>query len=306
MRQHLLGHKESRQRRPENEAEISEELSGRLNKRARRDDDDEPGSEDLDLELTKAIEHERATRLRGKTPIGGSGSRGNTDATPQRAGPMDSYQMLGMISRLHHVMKYTDMALRERSRSSISGLKTSNMDAYRMRIEIYSDSQLQYVVGRVNPDEPRDPEFRVPTKRPRASPPSSKGKQPENVENIEEQSELELAQYSKSDSRPITPTMVKPPPSLRRTTSGIYITKRASATARDDLAFEKIRQIYVRRMPRGKGLHTQMQEMDQLTEKKKESKTGRRRLVSYNSKENDDDDDPSAIADTTTSDCIYT
>ncbi|MQL73146.1 hypothetical protein Taro_005487 [Colocasia esculenta] len=38
--------------------------------------------------------------------------------------------------------------------------------------------------------------------------------------------------------------MVKPPPSLRRTISRIYMTERTSAAARDDPTIEKMRQIY--------------------------------------------------------------
>ncbi|MQL83129.1 hypothetical protein Taro_015615 [Colocasia esculenta] len=79
------------QRRVENEAKISRELSGRLSRRAARDDDDEPGSKDSDFELTEVVEHERATRSRGQAPVGESGDRGNTDIAPQRASPMDSY-----------------------------------------------------------------------------------------------------------------------------------------------------------------------------------------------------------------------
>ncbi|MQL99711.1 hypothetical protein Taro_032438 [Colocasia esculenta] len=158
------------------------------------------------------------------------------------------------------------------------------MHAYRMRTGTYSDTQLQYAVGRVSP-----------------------GKQPEIVEDTEQQ--LEPARYSESDSRPVTPRMVKPPPSLRRTMSGIYMTERANAVARDDPAIEKMRQIYVRRTPKGKGkeLHTKTQgEMATSSEKKKESKTRRRRLVSYTSEDNDDDDDPSATAGATTGGGIYT
>ncbi|MQL75736.1 hypothetical protein Taro_008121, partial [Colocasia esculenta] len=167
------------------------------------------------------------------------------------------------------------------------------MHAYRMRTGTYSDTQLQYVVGRVSP------EFRVPAKRPRES--LAKEKQPEIVEDTEEQ--LEPARYSESDSRPVTPRMVKPPPSLRRTMSGIYMTERANAVARDDPAIEKMRQIYVRRTPKGKGkeLHTKTQgEMATSSEKRKESKTRRRRLVSYTS------EDPSATAGATTGGGIYT
>ncbi|MQM21206.1 hypothetical protein Taro_054242 [Colocasia esculenta] len=69
-------------------------------------------------------------------------------------------------------------------------------DAYRMRTRTYSDSQLQYVVGRVSPE---------------------------------------------SDSRPISPRMVKPPPSLRRIVSGIYMTERTNAAARDDPTIEKMK-----------------------------------------------------------------
>ncbi|MQL83089.1 hypothetical protein Taro_015582 [Colocasia esculenta] len=268
MHQCLMSQRESRQRRAENNVEISEELSGRLSRRGRRDNDDETGSEDSDPELTEAVERERTARLRGKAP----------------------------------------------------------MHAYRMRTGTYSDTQLQYVVGRVSPediddpvfdptnttwaegildgDEPRDPEFRVPAKRPRES--LSKGKQPEIVEDTEEQ--LEPARYSESDSRLVTPRMVKPPPSLRRTMSGIYMTERANVVARDDPAIEKMRQIYVRRTPKGKGkeLHTKTQgEMATSSEKKKESKTRRRRLVSYTSEDNDDDD-PSATTGATTGGGIYT
>ncbi|MQM07395.1 hypothetical protein Taro_040236 [Colocasia esculenta] len=114
-----------------------------------------------------------------------------------------------------HDMTYTGVALRERLRSFISGLKSfkhiwmergyflnprvmcagnayvhGEMDAYRMRIGTYFDARLQYALRRVNPegildgDEPRDPEFKVPVKRLRASP--SKGKQLEIVEDTEE------------------------------------------------------------------------------------------------------------------------
>ncbi|MQM16319.1 hypothetical protein Taro_049278 [Colocasia esculenta] len=58
MRQCLLGQRRSRQRRAENEAEISQELSSRMSRRATRDDD-EPGSEDSDLELIETVERER-------------------------------------------------------------------------------------------------------------------------------------------------------------------------------------------------------------------------------------------------------
>ncbi|MQM18189.1 hypothetical protein Taro_051174 [Colocasia esculenta] len=67
--------------------------------------------------------------------------------------------------------------------------------------------------------------------------------------------------------------MVKPPPSLRRAVSGIYMTERASVATRDDPpAIEKMKQIYVRRTPREKGLHTKMQEVAQPTKKKKRVK----------------------------------
>ncbi|MQL83307.1 hypothetical protein Taro_015785 [Colocasia esculenta] len=180
MHQCLMSQRDSRQRRAENNAEISEELSGRLSRRGMRDNDDETGSEDSDPELTEAVERERAARLRGKAPV----RSGSTDAAPHKAGPMDNY-----------------------------------MHAYRMRTGTYSDTQLQYAVGRVSLE-----------------------KQPEIVEDTEEQ--LEPARYSESDSRPVTPRMVKPPPSLRRTMSGIYMTERANAVARDDPAIEKMKQIY--------------------------------------------------------------
>ncbi|MQM07544.1 hypothetical protein Taro_040388 [Colocasia esculenta] len=75
-----LDKRESRQRKVENEAEISEESSTRLSRRDRKDDDDEFGSEDSYPELTEAVEHEHATRSRGKALKGGSGSRGSTAA----------------------------------------------------------------------------------------------------------------------------------------------------------------------------------------------------------------------------------
>ncbi|MQL74216.1 hypothetical protein Taro_006560 [Colocasia esculenta] len=174
---------------------------------------------------------------------------------------------------------------------------------------VFDPTDTTWAEGILDGDEPRDPEFRVPAKRPRES--LSKEKQPEIVEDTEEQ--LEPARYSESDSRPVTPRMVKPPPSLRRTMSGIYMTERANAVARDDPAIEKMKQIYVRRTPKGKGkeLHTKTQgEMATSSEKKKESKTRRRRLVSYTSEDNDDDDDddddPSATAGATTGGGIYT
>ncbi|MQM05077.1 hypothetical protein Taro_037881, partial [Colocasia esculenta] len=89
-------------------------------------------------------------------------------------------------------------------------------------------------------DEPRDQKFKVPVKRPRES--SSKGKQRAIIEDTEKH--LEPPRYSKSDSRLVTPRMVKPPPSLRRTVSEIYMTERASATARDDSKIEKMSKIY--------------------------------------------------------------
>ncbi|MQL77498.1 hypothetical protein Taro_009905 [Colocasia esculenta] len=105
---------------------------------------------------------------------------------------------------------------------------------------------------------------------------SSKEKQSEIVEDTEEQ--FEPARYSESDSRSVTPRTVKPPPSLRRTVSGIYMTERANVVARDDLAIEKMKQIYVRRTPREKGLHTKMQEVAQPSEptENKRVKTARR------------------------------
>ncbi|MQM12990.1 hypothetical protein Taro_045910 [Colocasia esculenta] len=106
---------------------------------------------------------------------------------------------------------------------------------------IFNPADTTWVEGILEGDEPRDPEFKVSVKRPKES--SSKGKQLEIVEDTEEQ--LEPTRYSKSDSRPVTPRMVKPPPSLRRTLSGIYMTKRANATARNDLTIEKKRQIYI-------------------------------------------------------------
>ncbi|MQL82822.1 hypothetical protein Taro_015292 [Colocasia esculenta] len=126
---------------------------------------------------------------------------------------------------------------------------------------VFKPTDTTWAEGILDEDEPRDSEFRVPTKRPRASPPSSKRKQPEIVEDTGEQSEFELARYSKSNSRSVTPRMVKPPPSLR-TTSEIYMTQRASVVARDDPSIEKMKQIYLRGTPRGKRLHTKMHEMD--------------------------------------------
>ncbi|MQL83088.1 hypothetical protein Taro_015583 [Colocasia esculenta] len=114
---------------------------------------------------------------------------------------------------------------------------------------VFDPTDTTWAEGILDGDEPRDPEFRVPVKRPRES--LSKGKQPEIVEDTEEQ--LEPARYSESDSRPVTSRLVKPPPSLRRTMSGIYMTERANAVARDDPTIEKMRQIYVRRTPKGKG-----------------------------------------------------
>ncbi|MQL74212.1 hypothetical protein Taro_006548, partial [Colocasia esculenta] len=102
------------------------------------------------------------------------------------------------------------------------------------------ESTLHHDLHAADGDEPRDLEFKVPAKRPRES--SSKGKQPEIVEDTEEQ--FEPARYSESDSRSVTPRMVKPPPSLRRTVSGIYMTERANVVARDDQAIEKMKQIY--------------------------------------------------------------
>ncbi|MQM16320.1 hypothetical protein Taro_049279, partial [Colocasia esculenta] len=104
------------------------------------------------------------------------------------------------------------------------------------------DSKNKWAEGISDGDEPRDPEFKVPTKKPRES--SSKGKQPKIVENTDEQ--FEPARYSESDSRPVTPRMVKPPPLLRRTVSGIYMTERANTAARADPgpAIEKMKQIY--------------------------------------------------------------
>ncbi|MQL90937.1 hypothetical protein Taro_023536 [Colocasia esculenta] len=480
MHQCLMSQRDSRQRRAENNAEISEELSGRLSRRGRRDNDDETGSEDSDPELTEAVERERAARLRGKAPV----RSGSIDAAPHRAGPMDNYvfrrqsstqpkikqvlrgvkksaesaghafksvpahaaqseyfqpmldavadagpgfkapsrhdiyerglqgeslhkfknelksfiyhntlreyidkvnaesqmdyldcciiiedkefwvkiarylkvvtplvKVLRMVdgddkndmgylyeamdrakmelrqslpkdykkwwkiidhrweNTLHHDLHaagyylnprlmYADNAhvdnevlqgtLNVIGRLSMTSEKRLEaelqMHAYRMRTGTYSDTQLQYAVGRVSPE-----------------------KQPEIVEDTEEQ--LEPARYSESDSRPVTPRMVKPPPSLRRTMLGIYMTERANAVARDDSAIEKMKQIYVRRTPKGKGkeLHTKTQgEMATSSEKNKESKTRRRRLVSYTSEDNDDDDDdPSATAGAT-SGGIYT
>ncbi|MQM08297.1 hypothetical protein Taro_041153 [Colocasia esculenta] len=86
----------------ENEAEISEELSGRLSRSGRRDDDDESDFEDLDPELIKAVEHERYF--------------------------------------LNPRLMYADIAHVD-----------DKMDAYRMRTGTYSDSQLQYAIGRVSP-----------------------------------------------------------------------------------------------------------------------------------------------------------
>ncbi|MQM01665.1 hypothetical protein Taro_034423 [Colocasia esculenta] len=90
MCQCLLGHKESRKLRAQNEAKINEELLGRFSRRARRDNDDEPGSENSDPELTKIVERKHATRARGKTLVD-SWSRGSTCTDPQRASPIDSY-----------------------------------------------------------------------------------------------------------------------------------------------------------------------------------------------------------------------
>ncbi|MQL77019.1 hypothetical protein Taro_009416, partial [Colocasia esculenta] len=51
VREVLFGPERGRQRRAENEAEISQEFSGRMSRRATRDDDDELDSEDSDPEL---------------------------------------------------------------------------------------------------------------------------------------------------------------------------------------------------------------------------------------------------------------
>ncbi|MQM00080.1 hypothetical protein Taro_032809 [Colocasia esculenta] len=106
--------------------------------------------------------------------------------------------------------------------------------------------------GILDGDEPKDLEFRVPAKEPSASPQSSKEKQLEIVEGTEKQFELEPPRYSKSDNRSVTPKIVKPPPSLRRTTSGIYMIERASDVVRDDSTIEKMGKIYARRMSREK------------------------------------------------------
>ncbi|MQM16552.1 hypothetical protein Taro_049511 [Colocasia esculenta] len=88
-------------------------------------------------------------------------------------------------------------------------------------------------------DEQTNPEFSVSVKRPRVSPQSLKGQQLEMVKDTEEQPKLEPTRYSKSDNRSVTPRMVKPPPSLKRATSKIYMIERASTTARDNPAMEK-------------------------------------------------------------------
>ncbi|MQL88978.1 hypothetical protein Taro_021547 [Colocasia esculenta] len=165
--------------------------------------------------------------------------RGNTGTTSQRAGHMDS-----------HVREDIDDP-------------------------IFDPSDTTWAEEILDEDEPRDPEFKVPAERPRES--SSKGKQPEIVEDTKEQ--FEPARYSKSNIRPVSLRMVKPPPSLRRTVSGIYMTERANVTARDGPAIEKMKQMYERRTPWEKRLYTKMQEVAQPSEptkKKKESKTARR------------------------------
>ncbi|MQL82610.1 hypothetical protein Taro_015118 [Colocasia esculenta] len=92
--------------------------------------------------------------------------------------------------------------------------------------------------GILDGHELRDSEFKVPTKRPRGSPFGH------YVEDIEEQPEFEPTQFSKSDNRPITPKMVKPPPSFRRSTLAHEMTKRTSAAASEDPTIERLKQIY--------------------------------------------------------------
>ncbi|MQL82820.1 hypothetical protein Taro_015295 [Colocasia esculenta] len=84
--------RESRQRKAENEAEISEELSGRLSRRDRRDNNDELDSEDSNPELPETIERDHAARLGGQAPVRESSSRGSsTGAALQKAGHKNSY-----------------------------------------------------------------------------------------------------------------------------------------------------------------------------------------------------------------------
>ncbi|MQL78363.1 hypothetical protein Taro_010794 [Colocasia esculenta] len=171
MRQCLLGQRGGRQRRAENEAKISRELSGGMSRRATRDDDDEPGSEDSNPELTEAVESEWWIMVQ------------NRDLS-------------------NNVLDVIAIQVRE----DINDLN-------------FDPTNTTWAEGILDGDEPRDPEFKVPAKRQRES--SSKGKQLEIVEDTKEQ--FEPTRYSESDNRSVTPRMVKPPPSLRRIVSEIYI-----------------------------------------------------------------------------------
>ncbi|MQM07480.1 hypothetical protein Taro_040321 [Colocasia esculenta] len=137
MRQCLLSQRGGRQRRAENEAEISQELSSRMSRRATRDDD-ESDSEDSDPELTKTVERER---------------RGNTGTTLQRAGPMDSYVLLLAMACIHSHKVIMDMIHRvtmdivHRDKVTMDMIHRSTMDMIQVMVPLEVANRRQECMG---------------------------------------------------------------------------------------------------------------------------------------------------------------